>query len=157
MHLSSLPSPFGIGDMGPSAYAFADALAAAGVRYWQMLPLNPSNPENGESPYFSASAFAGNPLLVSPELMAHEGLIDKKDVAANPGFPDGEVDYAAVRACKDALLEKAFRKFRGSRPPQTFRRFCRDQAWWLDDYCLFKALKDIFSNAPWATWPPAHC
>jgi 4-alpha-glucanotransferase len=155
LHLSSLPSPFGIGDMGPPSYAFADALAAAGVRYWQMLPLNPPNPENGESPYFSASAFALNPLLASPQLMAHDGLIDESDIAPCPVFPSGEVDFGEVRGYKNKLFDKAYGHFIAGADSKNFDLFCRDHAWWLDDYCLFEALKRVNEGAPWAAWPRA--
>jgi 4-alpha-glucanotransferase len=153
LHISSLPSPFGIGDMGPVAFAFADALAEAEVRYWQMLPLNPSNPENGESPYFSASAFAGNPLLVSPELMAEDGLIDSSDIVVPPVFPSGEVDYTAVRGYKNALFEKAYRHFSTAADRTGFDIFCRDQSWWLDDFCLFQVLKREHGGCSWTQWP----
>ncbi|MBN1129686.1 MAG: 4-alpha-glucanotransferase [Chitinispirillaceae bacterium] len=153
MHLTSLPSPFGIGNMGPSACRFADTLATAGVRFWQMLPLNPSNPGNGESPYFSASAFAGNPLLISPELLVEDGLLDKSDTAAPHSFPAGEVDYPSVRDSASALLEKAFDRHIRSGSSDEFDRFCKEQAWWLDDFCLFKALVHAHGGKPWSTWP----
>ncbi|MBN2035500.1 MAG: 4-alpha-glucanotransferase [Chitinispirillaceae bacterium] len=154
MHLSSLPSPYGIGDLGPEAYRFADALAAAGVGFWQMLPLNPTNPENGDSPYFSASAFAGNPLLVSPDLLVKDGFLDKSDVSVLPEGPAGEVDYPAVRAYKTLLLDKAFEKRRTPRRGRPFERFHSEQEWWLDDFCLFLSLKRSLHEVPWSAWPP---
>jgi 4-alpha-glucanotransferase len=152
-HLSSLPSCGGIGDMGPAAYRFADALASAGVRYWQMLPLNPSNPETGESPYFSASAFAGNPLLVSPEIMARDGLIDESDIPPPATSSDTEVDYPAVRGVKTALIAKAYARYQHSGAEKSSGRFFRDEAWWLDDYCLFVSLKAANAGTPWSSWP----
>jgi 4-alpha-glucanotransferase len=155
MHLSSLPSPFGIGDTGPAAHAFAGSLAATGARCWQILPLNPPDPENGESPYFSASAFAMSPLLASPELMADDGLIDRGDIAAPPSFPHGMIDYTGVREYKATLFDRAFKRFVQSAALNDFERFCEKERWWLDDYCLFAALKRAHGNAAWSTWPAA--
>jgi 4-alpha-glucanotransferase len=153
MHITSLPTPFGIGDMGPAARRFAAALAAAGARSWQMLPLNPSNPENGESPYFSASAFAGNPLLISPELLAEDGFLEKNDIAAPPAFPEGEVDYPAVREYKSMLITMAFDRLTKKKLRREFDTFCEEQSWWLDDICLFAALHRAHGGKPWAAWP----
>jgi 4-alpha-glucanotransferase len=155
MHLSSLPSPFGIGDMGPAAYRFADSLAAAGVRYWQILPLTPSNPENGESPYFSASAFAVNPLLVSPELMAEDGFIDRSDLAAPPAFPAEKTGYPAVRKYKTTLIDRAYRRFSGSTDRAAFTRFCAAEKEWLDDFCLFQSIKRGSVADSWTAWARA--
>jgi 4-alpha-glucanotransferase len=153
MHLSSLPSSYGIGDMGPAAFRFVDTLVSAGARYWQMLPLNPSNPENGESPYFSASAFAGNPLLLSPELLAQDGMIDKSDIAPPSRFPENAVDYPAVRAFKSGLIEKAYERYAQTGRNRDFDRFCEEQSWWLDDFCLFAVLHRVHGNKPWSSWP----
>jgi 4-alpha-glucanotransferase len=155
LHLSSLPSPFGIGDMGPGAFRFIEHLAAAGQRYWQLLPLNPSNPENGESPYFSASTFAVNPLLISPDIMASDGMIDDGDITPCPAYSAEKVDFNAVREFKHTLLCKAWKRFMRSAPDKNFDGFCRNQAWWLDDYCLFEAFKRTKGNAPWTAWPHA--
>jgi 4-alpha-glucanotransferase len=153
MHITSLPTPFGIGDMGPAARRFADALADAGARSWQMLPLNPSNPENGESPYFSASAFAGNPLLISPELLVEDGILDKSDIASPPRFPENEVDYPAVRAYKSELIAKAFERHGKTGNNRKLNSFCEAQRWWLDDFCLFAALHRAHDGKPWTAWP----
>src|SRR5438045_1857799 len=104
LHPSSLPEPFGIGDLGPTAFAWVDALAAAGQSWWQVLPLGPTG--QGDSPYSSFSAFAGNPLLVSPELLASEGLIPKSALDAAQFGPD-RVDYANVQKYMHWLLELA--------------------------------------------------
>ena len=88
-HITALPSPFGIGDMGPGAYRFADFLQCAKQSYWQVLPLNPTDQACGNSPYSSISAYAGNTLLISPQILIHEGLLSAADVADNPGFPRG--------------------------------------------------------------------
>src|SRR5680860_931975 len=86
LHITSLPSPFGIGDMGKNAYQFIDFLHQSGYRYWQLLPINPTEASFNHSPYSSFSAFAGNPLLVSPNLLVKEGLLSKKDISSAPKF-----------------------------------------------------------------------
>jgi 4-alpha-glucanotransferase len=153
LHLTSLPASGGIGDLGPCAYCFADRLAGGGQGCWQVLPLNPSEPENGESPYFSASAFAMNPLLASPEVMARDGLIDISDIAAPPTFPADEVDYAAARVFKTTLVNRAYKRFDAGGAGGEFTRFCGRQAWWLDDYCLFQAIKREHGGGSWTQWP----
>src|SRR5512138_1641739 len=103
LHPTSLPSPYGIGDLGPAAYRYVDFLAAAGQRYWQVLPLNPTSAAYGNSPYSSSSAFAGNTLLVSPELLRDDGLLSAAALAAPPRFPPHRCDYAAAIPYKEAL------------------------------------------------------
>ena len=114
LHPTSLPSRFGIGDLGPDARAYARWLAAAGVTWWQVLPLNPQGP--GNSPYSSTSTFAGNTLLVSPELLFEDGLLERVDLAGAPSFPDYEVDYERVVPFKEALIGRAFERFRSDPP-----------------------------------------
>jgi len=152
LHPVSLPSRGGIGDFGPAAYEFLDFLAAARQGLWQVLPLGP--PANGNSPYSSTSAFAGNPLLISLERIADRGWIDHSDLR---GLPEtvGRIDYDEVRAHKLPLLEKAAGKFIHSAPqePQShFQRFCSENAWWLEDFVLYDALRDRY-RSNWKNWP----
>jgi 4-alpha-glucanotransferase len=153
-HITSLPSPFGIGDLGPWAYRFADFLAEARQAYWQILPLTPTNPVHGNSPYDSHSAFAGNPLLISPELLLGEDLLKPEDLEEHPPFPDGRVDYKTIASHKARLLDKAFQRYQSRGAPDSgFEKFCYQNAAWLDDYSLFVALKTHFEGAPWPDWP----
>ncbi len=155
LHPTSLPARFGIGDFGPSAYAFVDWLESAGQSLWQVLPLGPTG--YGESPYQLFSAFAGNPLLISPERLRDEGLLSEADLAAAPEFAQGHVDFGAVAPIKMALLQRAFEAFERSGAPSArveFAQFC-EQNKWLDDYALFMALKQ--QNGPehsWTDWEP---
>jgi len=154
LHVTSLPSPCGIGDLGPAAYAFADFLVSAGQSFWQVLPLNPTDPARGNIPYASASAFAGNPLLVSPELLVEDGLLEKQDLAGAPPFPEGSVDYESLIPWKRVLLRRAFERFRaGAWDRGGFDQFCAAHAAWLNDFALFTALKDSFDGKPWYLWP----
>jgi 4-alpha-glucanotransferase len=152
LHPISLPSRGGIGDFGPAAYEFLDFLAAARQGLWQVLPLGP--PANGNSPYSSTSAFAGNPLLISLERLADRGWIDHSELR---GLPDtvGPIDYDQVRAHKLPLLAKAASKFVGSAPAggrSRFERFCAENAWWLEDFVLYDALRDRYTGN-WKHWP----
>lgn len=112
LHITSLPSPFGIGDLGDSAYCFADLLAESRQSFWQVLPLGPTDPIYGNTPYDSRSAFAGNPLLISPQMLFRDGLLTKEDLDGHPSFPDGRIDYPAVAMYKENLLEKAYAFFK---------------------------------------------
>src|SRR5499433_2467339 len=109
LHVTSLPSPYGIGDVGPAAVAWVDRLQAAGQRWWQALPLGPTG--YGDSPYQSPSSFAGNPLLISPDWLVEDGLICAADCARRPSSAASEVDYEAVKQFKSTLLETAFGSF----------------------------------------------
>ena len=153
LHLTSLPGKFGIGDLGHEAYAFADFLLASGQTLWQVLPLGPTG--YGDSPYQSFSAFAGNSLLISPELLADEGLLSTEDLNSAPQFPVERVDYGAVIEWKHKALQQAFQNFRrakGNALWQSFETFCQSAATWLDDYALFRALKDKHGGAVWNDW-----
>jgi 4-alpha-glucanotransferase len=153
LHPSSLPSRGGIGDFGPSAYAFADFLASARQGLWQTLPLGPLG--FGSSPYSSTSAFAGNPLLISLERLADRGWIDRTRVDALAGAV-GPVDYAAVFHQKLPLLFEAARNFvRSAAPNQRSRyeNFCRANQSWLDDFVLFDGLRSRFKLESWNHWP----
>ena len=156
LHPTSLPGPFGVGDLGPGAEAFLDWLVAAGVGLWQVLPL--TAPGEGDSPYTALSALAGNPLLISPERLVEDGLVPPAAVADLPPFSPHRVEFAAVGAWKEALLRDAWERFRREGDAalrDRFRDFAADprHAGWLGDWELFRALKDRHSGAPWHEWP----
>ncbi len=153
LHPTSLPGPWGIGDLGPAALRFVDLLQEAGQGIWQVLPLGPTG--YGDSPYQCFSAFAGNPLLISPELLLESGHLRPADVTDAPAFPDTYVDYGPVIQFKSSLLTTAFHHWVSRRTPQElarFETFCQQQSAWLDDYALFMALKDAHQGAVWTTW-----
>ena len=152
LHPTSLPSRGGVGDFGPAAYEFLDFLASARQGLWQVLPLGP--PANGESPYSSTSAFAGNPLLISLERLAEHGWIDSSRLDGLPGST-GPVDYDLVHKDKLPLLMEAARKFLDSASGAARSRFERFQAkneWWLEDFVLYDALRDRYSKQSWNAW-----
>ena len=153
LHPTSLPGRFGIGDLGDAAYQFVDFLAAAGQSYWQVLPLSPTG--YADSPYQTLSAFAGNPMLISPEKLVETGHLSEADVEDAPAFPDDRVDFGPVIHYKTALLDRAFANFRTQAPASqraAFARFCDEQAFWLDDFALFMALKEAHNLCPWHEW-----
>lgn len=154
LHISSLPSAFGIGDLGPQAFKFVDELAAAGQKYWQILPLNPTDAIYGNSPYLSISAFAMNPLLISPQFLVRDGLLEKADIASPPEFEPGRVDYDAVKNYKSGLLKKAFQEWK-KKPDDEFTAFHQKHADWVDDYALFSAIKEAQGGVNWNEWPDA--
>ena len=153
LHPISLPSRGGIGDFGPAAYEFLDFLAAGRQGLWQVLPLNP--PANGNSPYSSTSAFAGNPLLISLERLADRGWLEHSDLS---GLPEDvkRIDYDEVRIHKLPLLEKAAKKFlvfASDQPKSRFERFCNANSWWLDDFVLYDGLRERYQHHNWKEWP----
>ncbi len=153
LHPTSLPNRFGIGDLGEAAYRFADFLAAADQTYWQVLPLGPTG--YGDSPYQCFSAFAGNPLLVSPDRLVEQGLLAASALRHVPDFPPDTVDYGWVIPWKFSLLKESFQRFQSqARQEQrdAFYLFCQHQAAWLDDYALFMALKEAHGGAVWSSW-----
>jgi 4-alpha-glucanotransferase len=154
LHPTSLPGRFGIGDLGPGAHQFVDFLAAAEQRIWQVLPLGPAG--YGDSPYQLFSAFAGNPLLISPEQLAVEDLLTLDDLAQTPEFPADEVDYGRVIAFKMALLRAAFERFKTNwEDPDEFGDFRAMCDRWLPDFALFMALKAAHGGeAVWSRWEP---
>ena len=154
LHITSLPSPFGIGDLGPWAYKFSDFLEDTRQTYWQILPLNPADPQHGNSPYHSSSAFACNPMLVSPEHLVRDGWLDREALEPLPHFPSDRVDYGKVISFKEMVLEKAFERFKSKGEPDDYRAFCHKNTHWLDDYALFTALKSRFHGKPWSEWDP---
>jgi len=153
LHVTSLPSPYGIGDVGPAAVAWVDRLHDAGQCWWQALPLGPTG--YGDSPYQSLSSFAGNPLLISPDWLIEDELARPADCAGG-AFSPTSVDFDAVTRFKYALLETAWRNFRaGARSDlrADFEHFAQEQAHWLDDYALFRALKARYDGASYLDWP----
>ena len=149
-HITSLPSPYGIGDMGSGTYNFLRFLRDSQQTIWQILPLGPTEPAFCNSPYMTISAFAGNPLLISPELLYESGFITRNELTNLPRYNPYSVDFQAVAELKKKLLNKAFSRFSGHRNTE-FTEFI-DTTEWLADYSLFKALKRNFSGSPWFSW-----
>jgi len=156
LHPTSLPGRFGIGDLGSEAYAFADFLVDSGQSLWQVLPLGPTG--YGDSPYACYSAFAGNTLLISPERLFESGLISISDLDDLPSLPTRRVDFAAVAKAKDVALVKAFARYQRTTDTEfrsSFETFAEQNASWLDDYALFRALKTAHQGLPWNQWEPS--
>jgi 4-alpha-glucanotransferase len=157
LHPTSLPGPWGIGDLGQPAFDFVDFLESAGQGVWQVLPLGPTG--HGNSPYQSLCSLAGNPLLVSLDLLIRDGWLDERNLPPTRfGHPkhEGRVDYAAVARFKRSCLKRAFRQL--ARQPEErkadFRRFCEEERDWLDDFSTFIALKEHHHGASWREWEP---
>ncbi|MDD3574503.1 MAG: 4-alpha-glucanotransferase [Methanospirillum sp.] len=153
LHITSLPGIYGIGDLGPEAYKFVEFLKASGQRYWQILPIHPTDTRYDNSPYHALSAFAGNPLLISPEQLVNDGYLDSSDL--EPGYrqSDDLVDFPSVITFKEKLFDLAYNRFSYFGSDSDFLNFCAEQAWWLDDYATFFAIRKQFSPASWSDWP----
>ena len=152
LHVTSLPSPYGIGDLGPTAFSWIDRLHGVGQRWWQALPLGPTG--YGNSPYQSLSSFAGNGLLISPHALISEGLLHKNDSEAC--FGSDVIDYDAVIPFKHRLLQKAWKYFKAAERKDLiaeYEEFCDAQKGWLEDYALFRALKAKYKGAYYLEWP----
>ena len=150
LHISSLPSRYGIGTLGREAYAFADFLKAAGQRYWQLLPLGPTS--YGDSPYQSFSTFAGNPYFIDLDLLTEDGLLDRAELEAiDWGTEPRYVDYGRIYDSRFRVLRRAFQKG-WSRDREAVERFARENRW-LDDYALYMAVKQHFGMKSWLDWP----
>ncbi|OLP18552.1 4-alpha-glucanotransferase [Leptolyngbya sp. 'hensonii'] len=155
LHPTCFPGRFGVGDLGPAATHFIDFLVQSSQRLWQVLPLGPTG--YGNSPYMAYSAMAGNPLLISPDLLQQEGWLDESDLEHVPDFPADRVDFDRVIEFKLPLFRKAFENFKqraSEEQREEFRAFYGSRADWLDDYALFMALKQAFDGAPWHQWEP---
>ena len=153
LHPTSLPSAHGIGDFGPGAYAFIDFLQLSGQGVWQMLPLGPTG--YGDSPYQALSAFAGNPMLISPDLLIEEGLLETSEIEKMT-WSETEVDYGRVIPWKQNLLKKAYARFKtdeSSGLRREYNLFCKQEAGWLEDFVLFFALKEHHDYQAWTSWP----
>ncbi|HEY52130.1 MAG TPA: 4-alpha-glucanotransferase [Caldilineae bacterium] len=152
LHPTSLPGPFGIGDLGKHAYHFVDWLHDAKQQLWQVLPLGPTG--YGDSPYQCFSAFAGNPLLLDLEDLVKRGYLTPDDLAV-PIFSRERVDFGPVITWKMSVLERAFQRFQKNDASASFQAFVTEQQWWLADYGLFMALKGEHGGHPWPEWEPA--
>jgi 4-alpha-glucanotransferase len=153
LHPTSLPGPFGIGDIGPEAYRFADFLVASGQSLWQVLPLGPTG--YGDSPYACYSAFAGNTLLISPEQLVQESLLPRSESTPAKPLPAEQVDFGQVHQFKDAILQKAYDAYKRTTDTglrSAFETFAQTYALWLEDYALFRALKDEHEGVAWNEW-----
>ncbi len=153
LHPTSFPGAYGVGDLGPEAYRFVDFLVAAGQTLWQVLPLGPTG--YGDSPYACYSAFAGNALLVSPERLLAEGLLDEP---ASTTASTTRIDFGNAHALKDQILRRAYECYQKSTDTalrSAFETFAQQQAPWLEDYALFRALKDAHGGVAWTDWEPS--
>ena len=154
LHPTSLPGPDGIGSLGPHAYRWVDFLSEAGCCLWQVLPLGPTG--YGDSPYQCFSAFAGNPYLISPAQLQQDGLLSSGDLDDRPKFPENQVDYGQVIPWKLQLLNRAFFNFQKSKKTALLKEytdFQQEQAFWLDDFSIFMAIKDDLGGVSWKEWP----
>ena len=155
LHPTSLPGGFGVGDLGPEAYKFVDFLVSAGQSLWQVLPLGPTG--YGDSPYACYSAFAGNTLLISPETLVANGLLDASHLKT-PLAPAGErVDYGEAHKTKEDLLRRAYQNYHRTTDTNlrsAFETFAQREAHWLEEYALFRALKDAHNGVAWNEWEP---
>ncbi|XZE56386.1 4-alpha-glucanotransferase [Planctomycetaceae bacterium SH139] len=163
LHVSSLPSSYGIGDLGPEAFAWIDRLAAAGQRWWQILPLGPTGQDN--SPYDPLSTFAGNYLFISPDRLVDEGVLTEEQLRAEQagaeqtgpiGSDPSRVDFPAVKRLKTALLAAAWQRFSGGGAEhlrESFQQFCDGQTHWLDDFAKFVAIKEQQTGEYFYNWP----
>jgi len=156
LHVTSLPSYGGVGDFGPAAYEFVDFLAAAKQRLWQVLPLSPTG--YGSSPYSALSAFAGNPALISLELLVRDGWIEAQQIEGLPGH-DGPADFGAAASQKIPLIEEAAASLIDNANDEVrarFQKFCQDNVSWLPDYAMFNVLRRRFGYVSWIDWPAEY-
>ncbi|KLT64343.1 malto-oligosyltrehalose synthase [Pedobacter sp. BMA] len=161
MHISSLPSAFAIGDIGPEAYRFVDFLQKAGQKYWQILPITPVSKGNGYSPYSSNSSSAGNVLFISPELLFEKGLLDQSDLTAFEKPAGDQVRFEVAGEQKSLLLEKAYQYFMSGKFDdirQDFNNFLKHNESWLGEYALYTVLQQQLQSEEWYHWPePYKC
>ena len=153
LHPTSLPSRFGIGDLGENAYQFVDFLANSDQQIWQILPIGPTG--YGNSPYLSYSALAGNPLLISPTILLDQGLLTAEELQHLPEFSLDRVDFERVIDIKMPLLRRASDRFKvqaSSTEDEEFKRFCNRHNDWLSDYALFMSLKEAHNGSSWNQW-----
>lgn len=154
LHPTSFPGPFGIGDLGPQAHRWVEFLHGAGCGLWQVLPLGPTG--YGDSPYQSFSSFAGNPYLISPEMLLEDGLLHVNDLVESPKFPADRVDFGNLIPWKVGVLDRSFIQFQHSDSKELkseFEEFRTENSFWLDDFCLFMAIKEAYGGGSWVNWP----
>jgi 4-alpha-glucanotransferase len=153
LHPTSLPGPYGIGDLGTRAHRWIDFLSGAGCGLWQVLPIGPTG--YGDSPYQCFSSFAGNPLLISPDALLREDLLHPDDLYDHPCLPDDHVDFGQVIPWKSGVLDRSFIRFQHKQSIQMkseMEKFRIDHSSWLEDYALFMALKEAHGGVPWHIW-----
>ncbi len=150
LHITSLPGRWGMGELGPEARKFGEFLAASGQKLWQILPTGPIG--YGFSPYSSSSAFAGNPLLISFDELIEEGLLSRRNLSRFPTFDPHKIDFPAVIEARMKVLNGVCERFK---PTRALREFCKNEAYWLDDYALFISIREANGGKPWAEWPEA--
>jgi 4-alpha-glucanotransferase len=156
MHITSLPGRYGIGDIGPEAYKFVRMLKHAGMHFWQILPVNPFDVSRTYSPYSPLSSLAGNTLILSPDLMVDQKLIDRSETIKRFKKP-GHAHYEKAEKFKRKLIDHAYTRFKKpdhSHLHESFQEFCHREKYWLDDYVMFITLKHQSGNSEWQTWPP---
>ncbi len=153
MHISSLPTAYGIGDLGPTAHRFIDWLYETGQQLWQVLPLNSTQGSTDYSPYASDSAMAGNGLFISPELLETEGLLRLEELSGYWLEVEGPVAFAEVETRKKILVDLAFQRFLSRNETDEFEEFCTEQAFWLTDFALYRVIKRQQKGKPWYQWP----
>lgn len=155
MHISALPSRFGIGDLGPGAYQFVDFLAASRQRYWQVLPLNPTKKETGYSPYSSSSSMAGNTMLISPESLVEQALLSENDLNDYVLPETGQVEFEKTEKIKQQVLDKAYQLFKNKGDEDLvneFDLFCKTEQSWLVDFAVYTCIKQHFKGKEWFNW-----
>ena len=153
LHPTSFPSPDGIGDLGPECYRWLDFLHDSSCSLWQILPLGPTG--YGDSPYQCFSAFAGNPYLISPALLLEQNLLKREDFLDRPELPADHIDFGPVIDWKLTILDRAYIRFKHSKSRKlmdSFTAFCAEHADWLDDFCLFMAIKEVEGGGAWDGW-----
>jgi len=153
LHISSLATPYGIGDLGPEAHRFVDFLADSGQSYWQILPLNPTDPGTDNSPYLSISAFAFNPYLISPDKLIEQGMLKKQEINPFPKMSKNRIHHRQVIRYKNRLFDLAIGRFLLSSDHSEFNKFCKTHASWLDPFAEFVAVRQHFKNVIWTEWP----
>ena len=148
LHITSLPSPYGVGTMGKEAYRFVDFLKEGGQKLWQILPLNPTG--YGDSPYQSCSAYAGNPYLIDLDMLVEQGLLQKEEITAiHWNDREDKVDFGLLYNNRERVLRQAYSRFNGD---SELDAFCRENSLWLSDFALFMALKAKYQGKPWYEW-----
>lgn len=153
--ITALATPYGIGDLGSSAFAFMQQLKNAGQSYWQVLPISPISQAQYYSPYSTMSTMAGNPLLIDVEQLKEEGLLTTEECREASVRPQQKINYPLVQAAKQKLLNQAYKRVDFEQEPD-FSRFCHDESSWLDDYALFAILHKQHQNSPWYQWPEVY-